>query len=166
MTAFHMARSVGVAEGFDDLEAVVFTGEDSWAEKDLAGWTESGRAGFDEGDLLGPVPVMVAGRLRLGEAADSEEEGARLVVVGDSDFATNEFIADYQNRDLFVNAVNWLVDASERISVRPPISRASRFRLSADQFMRIQYLSLFVLPETIAVLGVLAWWSRRKGPGR
>ncbi|MBW2272715.1 MAG: GldG family protein [Deltaproteobacteria bacterium] len=172
---FHLARSVDVAEGFSDLQPVVFTGEDSWAEKDLAGWARSGQAGFDEGDLLGPVPVMVAGRLRSGAAdedpladgeADGEQDAARLVVVGDSDFATNEFIADYQNRDLFVNAVNWLVDDSEHISLRPPISRASRFRLSAEQFMRIQYLSLFVLPETIAVLGVFAWWSRRKGQGR
>jgi ABC-type uncharacterized transport system involved in gliding motility auxiliary subunit len=181
---FHMARSVDVAEGFTDLEPVVFTGEDSWAERDLAGWTRTGRAGFDENDLLGPVPVMVAGRLSSGgeepsagtepsageePSADpdpSVQRAARLVVVGDSDFVTNEFIVDYQNRDLFVNAVNWLVDDTEHISLRPPISRASRFRLSAEQFMRIQYLSLFVLPEAIAVLGVLAWWSRRKGPGR
>jgi ABC-type uncharacterized transport system involved in gliding motility auxiliary subunit len=166
---FHMVRSVDVAEGYSDLQTVVFTGEDSWAERDLEGWTRSGRATFDEGDLLGPVGVMVAGSLDSGSdgaSSDDEEGGARLVVVGDSDFASNEYIANYQNRDLFVNAVNWLVDDSEHISLRPPISRASRFRLSADEFMRIQYLSLFVLPETIAVLGVLAWWLRRKRPGR
>ena len=39
-------------------------------------------------------------------------------------------------------------------------------QLSNEQFQRIQYLSLFVIPESIAVLGVLAWWLRRRGEGR
>ena len=94
-----------------------------------------------------------------------EQEGAepRLVVFGDADFASNEFIERYGNRDLFVNAVNWALGDVEAISIRPNLARASRFVLSNEQFQRIRSLSLFVLPEGIAVLGVLTWWSRRRG---
>jgi ABC-type uncharacterized transport system involved in gliding motility auxiliary subunit len=72
----------------------------------------------------------------------------------------------YSNRDLFVNSVNWLLGDIEAISLRPPSSRASRLTLSIEQFSQIRALSLFVLPELIAVVGVLAWWSRRRAPGR
>ena len=36
--------------------------------------------------------------------------------------------------------------------------------MSEAEFRRIQYLSLFVLPEAIAILGVVMWWLRRKHP--
>ena len=73
-------------------------------------------------------------------------------------------IDSYRNRDLFVNSINWLLGDVEAISIRPVQSRASRFKLSQEDFLQIRSLSLFVLPEAIAVLGVLVWWSRRWSP--
>lgn len=173
---FQLARSVRVSEGSPLLEAIVFTGEESWAETDLETWTQTGKAKFGAGDVAGPISLMVAGELAWDDAEGgndgaSQDLGkqpgrARIVVVGDSDFASNELIGSYQNRDLFVNAVNWLVDDTDQISIRPPISRASRFTMTGETFMRIQLLSLFVIPELIAVIGVLAWWTRRKRPVR
>ena len=83
------------------------------------------------------------------------------MVFGDADFAANELIQAYRNEDLFVNSINWLMGDVEAISIRPNISRASRFQLTQAQFQTIRSLSLFVLPEAIAVLGVFMWWSRR-----
>ena len=57
--------------------------------------------------------------------------------------------------------MNWLVGDVENIAIRPNLARASRFQPSADEFRAVQYLSLFVLPEALALLGVFAWWSRR-----
>jgi ABC-type uncharacterized transport system involved in gliding motility auxiliary subunit len=37
--------------------------------------------------------------------------------------------------------------------------------MTQAEFRVIQYVSLFVLPEAIAVIGVLTWWFRRKAPG-
>ena len=176
-TLFHSARSVEIGPvQAEDFETIVYTGDKSWAERDLDEWKATGRVEIGGDDLRGPVPIAVAGRLGSGDEAQSEGEAAaedgadgraRLVVVGDSDFATNEFMVRYGgNRDLFVNAVNWLLGDVESISIRPHQSRASRFVGSQEEVRAIQYLSLFVLPEAIAFLGVFAWWSRRKGPGR
>ncbi|MCP5044774.1 MAG: GldG family protein [bacterium] len=167
---FHMARSVQVASGSPLLEPIVFTGEESWAERDVDGWTATGNAKYDAEDLLGPISLMIAGernaRPESEDAAGEEQQAdpgrSRIVVAGDSDFASNELIGNYQNRDLFVNAVNWLVDDTDQIAIRPPVSRASRFQMTGDTFLRIQLLSLFVVPELIAVTGVFAWWMRRK----
>lgn len=177
-----------------DFTEIVFTSSDSWAERDLDLFFKKGRAEFGGNDLQGPVPIAVAGTPKLdlngydpveeagaADEADLESEALgleieeagdddasspapRLAVYGDSDFASNEMIEAYRNRDLFVNTVNWLLGDIEAISIRPVRSRASRFQLSTEQFMTIRTLSLFVIPESIAVLGVITWWRRRHTP--
>jgi hypothetical protein len=169
---FHVARSVRNAEGADFTE-IVSTAETSWAERDLGRFYDSSEAEFDQGvDLRGPVPLAVAGSPTL---AGSENGGpdsgegaaeARLVVFGDTDFAANELVEAYRNRDLFVNSVNWLMGDVEAISIRPTLSRASRFALNAEEFLRIRTLALFALPQAIAIVGVFVWWSRRRTPER
>lgn len=156
---FHMARSVAPGVVTNDFQTLVVTGTESWAETDLAGWTQEGTAGYDaDVDTLGPVSLGVVGTPNLGATGEAEP---RLVVFGDSDFASNELIENFLNRDLFVNSVAWLLGEVEHITVRPNQARASRFQLSAEQFSLMRTVSLFVLPESIAVLGVFAWWSRR-----
>ncbi len=167
VTIFHLARSVELAEeARSRFTLLVFTGESSWAESNLEAQPELGAD-----DLRGPVPIAAAGHPILPDVdgeqpAPDPETSARLVVFGDSDFATNELIDAYRNRDLFVNAVNWLLGDVEAISIRPNTSRASRVQLTSEQFGRIRYFSLFVLPEVLAMLGALAWWLRRRAPGR
>ena len=193
-TLFHLVRSVQSAAGPEaggDFTEIVFTSDDSWAERDLDLFFRKGRAEFGGNDVSGPVSIAVAGTPNLGLddgidpiegededvdvdlADDADGEGGedsasspapRLVVYGDSDFASNELIEAYRNRDLFVNSVNWLLGDIEAISIRPVRSRASRFQLSTEQFMTIRTLSLFVIPEAIAVLGVFTWWRRRQAP--
>jgi len=165
-TLFPMVRSVELdAAVGSDFSVLVKTGKDSWAERDLDAWRESGRAEFDSADLDGPVPVAVAGSPRVvTEEGEAGATAGRLVVFGDSDFATNEFLDALRNRDLFINSVNWLAGDVEQISVRPNVSRASSFQMSQDEFRVVQYLSLLVLPEAIAILGVVTWWVRRKAP--
>jgi ABC-type uncharacterized transport system involved in gliding motility auxiliary subunit len=161
---FPMVRSISLdAELEDTFSILARTGPESWAERDLEGWRTSGRAEFDEQDLMGPVPIAVAGSLTGQD--DAESKPGRLVVFGDSDFASNEYLDALRNRDLFVNSVNWLAGDVSQIAVRPNRSRASSFQMTQAEFRLIQYLSLFVLPEAIAVIGVFTWWLRRKAPG-
>jgi ABC-type uncharacterized transport system involved in gliding motility auxiliary subunit len=188
VTLFPMARSVRAREQAPVDPAnphaatngqfieLVRTGENAWAERDLDQLFSSGSAELGADDLPGPVSLAVAGQPRTASAppqpvaAEGTEPAAppepRLVVFGDSDFAANQGIEAYRNRDLFVNSVNWLLGDVEAIAVRPNQSRASRLMLSNEQLSTIRYLALFVLPQAIAILGVLAWWSRRRAPGR
>jgi ABC-type uncharacterized transport system involved in gliding motility auxiliary subunit len=165
-TIFHEARSVRPRDGAA-LTPIVLTGEASWAERNLARLDSEGAASEDADDLAGPVPVMVAGTPAIPaqngapEKKQGEIKAPRLVVVGDTNFASNEFIDGGRNRDLFLNAANWLIGDVAAISVRPNQTRASRFQLTAEQFHAIRSASLFILPELIAVLGVFTWWSRR-----
>ncbi|MBW2241620.1 MAG: GldG family protein [Deltaproteobacteria bacterium] len=170
-TVYEFARSLTItAEAADAFQSLVRTGEDSWAEVDLARLEKAGEVGFDPEDSRGPITMAVAGTLSLTAADDSEEGApaapARIVVVGDADFASNQLIGAYVNRDFFLNSVNWLLGDVESISIRPKTGVASRLQLTTDDFLALRYASLFVLPETVAVLGVIAWWRRRRAPGR
>jgi ABC-type uncharacterized transport system involved in gliding motility auxiliary subunit len=175
-TLFHVVRSVRAKpEAASAMTEIVFTGEDSWAERDLDRFFGEGAAEFGEDDLPGPVSIAVAGSVDLREAiapeegaaeeASGEDRSGRLVVFGDADFASNEMLDAYLNRDLFVNSINWLLGDVEAIAVRPNRARASRFQPTGEEFQNIRLLSLFVLPEALAVLGVFTWWSRRQRPG-
>lgn len=176
VTMFHVARSVKARPGVGNFVEIVRTGKESWGETDLDLFFNQGRAELSNGDVRGPVPVALAGTPGVtpkqdgkpaeGEAEESKSDAPRLVVFGDSDFASNQLISAGLNRDLFVNSVNWLLGDVEFISIRPRSSRASGRQLTTQQVSNIRYLSLFVLPEAIAVVGVFAWWSRRRAPGR
>lgn len=184
VTLFHVARSVRATEAARArFTEIVKTSPDSWGERDLEAFFGEGRAELGSDDLKGPISLAVAGKPVVKGAEPptedltppghegmsvtrKDESGPRLVVFGDSDFASNQLLDSYRNRDLFVNSVNWLLGDVEAISVRPNTSRPSRVQLSTLQLSNIRYLALFVLPEAIAILGVLAWWSRRRAPGR
>ncbi len=177
VTLFPVTRSVQARPGGGGrFTPIVKTGPDSWAERNLALLFSEGQAELGDDDLPGPVTIAVAGRPaqptppgggdEAGEGTAPGPSEARLVVFGDSDFASNRGIDASANRDLFLNSVNWLIGDIESISIRPPRSRASRVQLSTEQIRTVRNLSIFVLPQVIAVLGVWAWWSRRRAPGR
>jgi ABC-type uncharacterized transport system involved in gliding motility auxiliary subunit len=165
-TLFDMVRSVRAnPDSGASLTEIVFTGPESWAERDLERFFSKGEAELGGEDLAGPVAVAVAGMVEVGDGEAAGSTPGRLVVFGDADFVSNQMVDAYLNRDLFVNATNWLLGDVESISVRPNQSRASRFQPTAEQFQRIRMLSLFVLPQVLAVIGVFTWWSRRHKAG-
>jgi len=161
---FVAVSSVKPAQEGGSLAPLVTTGERSWAETDfasLASETAQPEAGKE---LVSFVPIAVA-----GDAAVTPAEGkqpGRLVVFGDSDFASNQWFDQFRNRDLFLNSVNWLLGEPEAIAIRPRKPGASQLAVSAPTLRMIRTVALFVAPEAIAVAGVIAWWRRRRAPGR
>ncbi len=96
-------------------------------------------------------------------AADADEgpTETRVAVFGDSDFAANGSLGIQGNRDLVLNAVNWLAEQENLISIRPREPEDRRITLTADQQFRIQVAALFLIPGLIFGTGVYTWWRRR-----
>ena len=65
------------------------------------------------------------------------------------------------NRDLFLNAVNWIAQQENLIAIRPREPQDRRITLTADQHQRIMLLSLLIVPGLVFAAGVYAWWRRR-----
>ncbi|HEU4524179.1 MAG TPA: GldG family protein, partial [Gemmatimonadales bacterium] len=71
----------------------------------------------------GPAPEASAGATTGAAAPATPAEPAaprlRLVVIGDSDFATNAQLANAGNPTLLANTVNWLVERQQALGIPP-----------------------------------------------
>ena len=176
LTAFPYTREVKPIEGASGgrtATTFIQTGRNSWAESDLKLLTTEGKAQpeFDKGDKQGPISIAVAVSAPVGgatpppagpnENADQNKPETRLVVMGDSDFATNGDLGVGGNRDLFLNIVNWLAQQENLISVRPRDPQDRRITLSAGQDRFIFWLTVLIIPLAILAAGVQTWWRRR-----
>jgi ABC-type uncharacterized transport system involved in gliding motility auxiliary subunit len=164
-TVFPMARAVQAdAAGKTGVSAVelVKSSPSSWAESDVEGVFKRGEAALDEsgGDVKGPVSLAVAVTGKHKEMGFDKEGETKLIVVGDADFASNQFFGQLFNRDLVLNMMAWLGGEEKQISIRPRAIQASRAQLGPDETRRIFYLSVLVLPELLLFLGLTVWWRR------
>lgn len=168
-TIFPMLRSVQAITSQElKTTELLFSGERSWAEKDYL----TGKVKLDPGiDLQGPVAIAVAvsKTLPAGDASSpSEESGdsvpekqAHLVVFGDSDFASNQYLSLYGNGDLFLNAASWLSKEENLISIRPRNRKWSPIVLTESQGNITFLLGTLVFPSVVVLLGLRVWWKRR-----
>jgi ABC-type uncharacterized transport system involved in gliding motility auxiliary subunit len=162
-TIFPMARAVQAnAAGKTGVNAIelVKSSPTAWAETDVAGVFDRGEAVQDDKDIKGPVALAVAVTGKHKEMGFGKEGQTKLVVVGDSDWVTNQFLPQVFNRDLVLNIMNWLGGQEELISIRPRVISASRAQLTPDESRRIFYLVVLIMPEMLLLLGLTVWWRR------
>ncbi|MBD2093952.1 Gldg family protein [Trichocoleus sp. FACHB-591] len=87
---------------------------------------------------------------------------SRLVVVGNSSFATDGLFGQQLNGDVFLNSVSWLSKRDDQVlSIRPKEDKNRRITMTAQQANLVGWLSLAVLPLLgFGTAGVM-WWRRR-----
>ena len=162
-TIFPMSRAVKAdAAGKTGVSAIeiIKSSPSAWAESDVEGVFKKGEASQGEEDIKGPVSLAVAVTGKHKEMGFDKEGETRLVVVGDADFASNQFFGQLFNRDLVLNMMAWLGGEEQQISIRPRAIQASRAQLGPEETRRIFYLSVLVLPELLLFLGLTVWWRR------
>lgn len=153
-TFFPFVRSITLApevKGAKSVSAILATSPASWAETDFS--TAEHR--YTEGvDTPGPVYI--------GAAAEDTATGARLVVFGNAGFVANQNLSPHvANLDLFMNAVNWLTEEDELISIRPKQPGDHRLYLTAFQMNLTLFTTVIAIPLVVFLTGVGVWWKRR-----
>ena len=185
LTAFPLAQSVkgeaGAELGLANTQNLLQTSERSWSELDVKSLM-AGKVAMDEaaGDHKGPITIALSLSMDAPDAPapatpDKPAEGAkpatgedapkkpqmRVMVVGDSDFASNYVAGIQGNADLFVNMANWLTQQEDLISIHPRDAGDRRITMTADQQRNLLWLSLLVIPGLILGSGVYTWSKRR-----
>ena len=133
----------------------------SWSE------TDPDFIGFDQGvDIGGPLPIAVAveaiGELAGGTYSDGESTiSMNMVLIGDTDFATNNYFGSANNSDLFINSVNFLAKDVELISIRAKTEADRQMFLTKNERDFVRWSGWLLMPALISIFGFWTWWRRR-----
>jgi gliding motility-associatede transport system auxiliary component len=178
---FPTTRSIDSAEGIPravDLLELAFTSSYSWAETDYRlGQPEAPK--FDETkDRKGPISVAVIATISApnpgddpksqeqptGKPSEATDSGgqAQLLVFGDSDFASNSYFNLQGNSDFFLNAINFLGQQENLISIQRPRTAGVPLTLSKSQNRLLFWVGLLLMPALVVASGLAVFQWRRK----
>jgi ABC-type uncharacterized transport system involved in gliding motility auxiliary subunit len=155
MTFFPLARTASIADknkaDVQDIE-LLKTSAQSFTIPNL----DQKEVKFDpKTDTQGPLSLGVAGDKKNGD------KDSRVVVVGDSDFASNQWSGLQHNGDFFFNTVDWLAQDEDLISIRPKEATDRHLTLTEGQVAGLRWVDLIFVPGIIIFSGIAIWWKRR-----
>ena len=163
-TFFPTARSVTPVKTTPpgmSVKTIASTTPSSWAETDFES-IKRGEVSFNEGsDTKGPISIAVAISKKHASASEGSPD-IRIVVFGDSEFANNKFRPYSGNGDLFNNAVNWVSQREDLISIRPKKRAASRVFLTQKEANIVKYVTMIGIPLIFFAGAVVLTVNRRK----
>ena len=179
LTFYPGARSLSPANPVAGVQVtpVVNTSRSSFSE------ITRDRISFDRDvDLPGPRTLMLAANRKplddddltllrdlvrpdeesdLGHEEKLVTEHSRVIIVGDSDFATNSFFHVLGNGQLFLNAVSYLASQENLIGIQPPLRELPRFNFTNRQMKGTFFIALFLVPSLLSLIGTAVWWRQR-----
>ncbi len=151
-------------------EGIPYVRQDIVAISTLNSWSETDveDINFDVNvDQSGPLPVVVAvdAVAEIGGSPRRTQDGAltstQMILIGDTDFASNAYFGSARNGDLFVNSVNYLADDYELITLRPKQTAFRELVLTESERNFVRWSGWLLMPILVALAGIWAWWRRR-----
>ncbi len=150
---FPTARSVLPPENDEEIKSIAMTSTTSWAE------TDSSIFQFDENeDMEGPVSIAVA---MTRPVKNSENKWSKLVVIGDSDFISDDYFSTAGNGNFFLNIVNWMVEREELIAIHSNSRASGLVVLTTAQGNLLLWCCAIFIPLLPLILGFFIWFRRR-----
>jgi ABC-type uncharacterized transport system involved in gliding motility auxiliary subunit len=111
----------------------------------------------DPNNKKGPFVLGAAGTYNSGNPKNS----GRFVAIGSSGFVTNGMIGFQANRDLALNAVNWLSSDEDLISIRPKEAEDRRLNVTQRQMNGFFYADIIAFPVLLILGGIVIFVRRR-----
>lgn len=154
-TGFPIPRSIDVKNGDKTTVDKLFSTTDRAVA--VSNLSSSEVNPSDPKNKKGPFVLGAAGTYNTG----NPKTPGRFVVVGSSGFLTNGMIGFQANRDLALNAVNWLSSDEDLISIRPKEAEDRRLNVTQRQMNGFFYADIIAIPLVLIVSGILVFAKRR-----
>ena len=163
-------RAPGDAPPWLKWASLLETSRSGWIDR--GGALQSGLSIYESDvDFLGPsqtrraAPMMAMAMELMGgpkSVVRDPQDTSRVVVVGDTDFVTNQLIASRAGNPAFVvNSIRWMLGHDERLGVTGPTERVRRLNLSKEEYRDLRWIVLGFLPFLTSIFGAFVWFSRR-----
>lgn len=152
-TVYPMTRSLQIS---GSATALAITSRNAWGETDLANLQKGVSQG--QGDIPGPLNIAVAATV---PSDSTNGKPGRLVVVGDSDFATNIQFKNQGNGNFFTNIVSWLAEDADLISVTPKQMENIPLAMTAGD-LRVVVYTMILFGLLIIGQGIRVYLKRRR----
>ena len=167
-TFFPIARSVRIkedpAKGSYEL---ALTSDKSWITTGKL--TKEDEQFNPDKHKRGPISVVavtavevVVGDKQPAEAQESIKTWGKILVAGDSDFASNKFLKTAGNRDFMLNMLNWLAEENILISIRKKEPGLTPLMLTAVQARVVFWVAVVIVPSLVLVMGIAIAARRRR----
>ncbi|WP_454062587.1 GldG family protein [Candidatus Nitrospira salsa] len=140
-----------------DFVSLAQTSENSWAEMNTTKTTPE--LNTDE-DVEGPLTIAAA--LTATTSFQKDKAPARIVIVGNSSFATNGYLTYPGNTDFFLKTVAWLADEGHLVSITPKEPAFRPFVPNPSQEQALLFFQVLFLPLFTLFLGFSVWKKRRQ----
>ncbi len=151
------ARSLSIQPDKENitLTELIMTSTNSWGETNFTSG-EGSQISFDpETDIPGPLAMAVA-----GENASTK---GRVVVFGNSLFASDQAFDYLGNGNMFINSVDWAAEQEDLINITPNTPKTRTFLPPSQwQWYVILCGTVFILPGITILSGIYTWWARRR----
>lgn len=140
--------------------------DQSWGETDFNSIKNQNPQYDAATDTKGPLDLAYA-------VQGSGDKAGRLIVIGNSTFVTSGTLnarvtvggqqAQVQsgNGQIFVNAIHWLANQADLISIPPQAPSNTQMFLTGEQSLFVTVTSSLLLPAAMLLIGALVWWRRR-----
>lgn len=154
-TGFPIPRSLEVKNGDKTTVDKLFSTTDHAVAVTNLSSSEVNPA--DPNNKKGPFVLGAAGTYNTG----NPKNPGRIVSIGSSGFLTNGMLGFQANRDLALNAVNWLSSDEDLISIRPKEAEDRRLNVSQKQMNGFFYTDIIAIPILLIIGGILIFAKRR-----
>lgn len=155
---FPTARSLSVTDALPDgiqTDTIVFSSTTAWGETSIEELKTSQVKSDINSDLMGPLPLIMV--------AENPTTKARLVVSGDSDFASDQYFTNLGNGDFITNCIDWASEQDSLINLN--ISQpTNRILIPPNQITLglILLITVFLLPGVVIFIGITVWIQRKR----
>jgi len=156
LTLFPQASAIELIEGSEwQADPFLVTAPDSWSETGEL----QGELSLDAGeDIPGPLNIGVILTRNSNTETPVEQ---RVIVIGDGDFLSNQYLGNAGNQDLGLNLANWLSrdDAFINIPAKTSTDLSLEFSTSTAGIIGLVFI---LLPLILLVTGFVIWQRRRR----
>src|SRR2546422_796648 len=111
-------------------------------------------------DTQGPLTLAALVVARANPSENARQPA--VLLVGDSDFASNAFLDFSGNTDFILHAVAWLAEEKDLVTIAPKDTTLGTLLLTAAQSNALFVLQVLGLPGFFLLAGFAVWRHRRR----